>query len=330
MSRPTDTLDRVALILLTAGGGFVSGQEIGERLGISRPAVAKHVRTLAELGYGVESKPRSGHRILARPDRLLAPEIADGLGADFLGRSIHHFERVHSTQLIARRLGDTGSPEGTIVVAEEQTAGRGRMGRDYFSPPGGIWCSIILRPQLAPTSLQPIALAAGLAVARAIHQVCGIRPTLKWPNDVLVRDRKVCGVLIEMSTEHDLVHYLVIGIGINANIDARTFPRGVRPTATSLQAETGVRVSRRDLLQRMLEALEGLYIDVCHANPNRVLTMWKEWPNVLSRRVHIVSLQREFEGIAEDVASDGALLVRLDQGSKVRVVSGDVHLRMTA
>jgi len=325
-----DTLTQIALLLLAANGRFVSGEEIGRGLRISRPAVGKHVQAIRRLGYQVESTPNRGHRIVSRPDRLLPTEVGDGLSTERLGRVVHYFESVESTQAIARRLADTGAPEGTIVVAEEQVAGRGRLGRAYFSPPGGIWFSIILRPELPPTRMQLFALAAGLAVAQAVDQVCHVRPVLKWPNDVLLRDRKVCGVLIEMSAEHDVVHYLVLGIGINVNVDRAALPGELRSVATSLQMETGQSVSRRLLLQRVLVNLEASYAQVRSGESPALLKSWKAWPNVLSRRVQVIGFAERCDGIAEDLAADGALLLRLNDGSLVRIVSGDVHLRTVA
>ena len=329
-TRSSKTLHEIALLLLQADGRFVSGQEIGRWLNISRPAVGKHVEGLGRLGYEVESRPNRGHRIITRPDRLLPTEIEDGLATERLGRPVHYFDRVASTQPIARQLADAGAPEGTLVVAEEQVAGRGRMGRAYVSPIGGIWFSIILRPQVSPAHMQLMALTTGLAVAEAIEDVCGFRPILKWPNDVLLGERKVCGVLTDMSTEHDLVHYLVVGVGINANLGAAAFPAEVRPVATSLQIETGKPVARRLLLQRVLMRLESHYALVRQGQSGAVLENWRAWPNVLSRRVQVIGLAERFEGVAEDLAADGALLLRLDDRSVVRVVSGDVNLRAAA
>ncbi|MHB8618964.1 MAG: biotin--[acetyl-CoA-carboxylase] ligase [Chloroflexota bacterium] len=329
-SGSSERLHRTALLLLAASGTFVSGEEIGRRLRMSRPAVGKHVQALRRLGYQVESTPGRGHRITGRPDRLLPMEVEDGLGTERLGRVVHHFESVESTQTVARQLAGAGAPEGTIVVAEAQVAGRGRLGRAYVSPPGGIWFSIVLRPRLPPTQLRLLALASGLAVAEAANEVCPVHAVLKWPNDVLLRGRKLCGVLMDMAAEHDVVHHLVLGIGINVNVAAEAFPADLRPLATSLQIETGQLVSRRLLLQRVLVHLETHYDQVCRGGSAGLVESWKAWPNVLSRRVQVTGLRDQYEGVAEDLAPDGTLLLRLDDGSLARVVAGDVHLRPVA
>jgi BirA family biotin operon repressor/biotin-[acetyl-CoA-carboxylase] ligase len=231
--------------LAAARGVPVSGQELSRELGVSRAAISKAVDVLRGLGYRIDSSPRRGHRLAGRPDILLPFEIGDGLATEALGREVHHLTVTESTQDVARQLAYAGAPHGTIVIAEEQAAGRGRLGRAYWCPRGGIWCTLILRGPL-PAAHAPLAgLAAGVAIAGAIAEETGLEPLLKWPNDVLLRGRKVAGVLTEMAAEEQSVQHLLVGAGLNANIPAACFPAYIAATATSLESECGGPVSRR-------------------------------------------------------------------------------------
>ncbi|MDE3074813.1 MAG: biotin--[acetyl-CoA-carboxylase] ligase [Chloroflexota bacterium] len=261
-----------------------------------------------------------------QPDGLTAADIQDGLRSKWLGRMAHCFQSVESTQDAARQLALGGQPEGDIVVAEEQVAGRGRMGREFFSPRGGIWCSIILRPKLRPERISLLSLAAGLAAAEGVSQASGLQPVLKWPNDLLINERKVCGILIEMAAGQEVVHHLIVGLGINVNLPAAAFPPHLSSLATSLLIETGHPVSRKLLLQRLLERLERRYEELSTGRSRELLEDWKAWPNTLGRNVRIQTAADQWEGRAEDLDRDGSLLVRLADGSARRAIAGDVHL----
>lgn len=188
-------------VLADSPNAAVSGERISESIGISRAAVAKAVESLRRAGYDIESSPARGHRLRARPDLLLPFEVLDGLATRSLGRNVEHHLRLETTQATARALAEGGAPDGTVVIAEEQTGGRGRLERAYFCPPGGIWCTLVLRGPLELANAPLVALATGIAMARAVAEVAAVTPVLKWPNDLLLDGRKICGILTELVPE---------------------------------------------------------------------------------------------------------------------------------
>lgn len=302
-----------------------SGEAMSGELGITRAAIAKAIDGLRALGYIVESTPRVGHRLVARPDRLLPFEVTDGLRTHRLGHAVHHLERTASTQDVARELIRDGAADGTLVVAEEQSEARGRLSRSYVSPPGGIWCTLILHGPLNPAVASYVSLAAGLAAARAIDEVSGLQTTLKWPNDVLIGERKVTGILTEAMSEEQAIHYVLLGTGINANMSTSALPPAVRATATSLSADARRPVDRRRLLQRYLEAFEPLWDRLLAGDGSPVIAGWRAHRNILGRRVRADRWGAPIEGVATGLDDDGALLVTPDDGEAVRITVGDVQ-----
>lgn len=305
---------------------FVSGEEICRILGVSRTAVWKHVQTLRAEGYEVESQTHSGYRLVAVPDRLYPEEITFGLETETIGRNVRYFERTGSTNREARELAGQGAPEGTLVVAEEQAGGRGRLGRGWFSPYArGIWCSLILRPDVHPAQAPPVTMLSAVALARAVKDSTGVAPGIKWPNDLLVDGKKICGILTEMSADMDRVNYLVVGMGLNVNTE--DFPEELKEIATSLKIKAGAHLSRRLILQRLLLEFEKFYRLWLNEGFNPVLKEWKENCVTLNRPVRVTSARESWEGWAEDVDDTGALLLRLPDGSIKQVLAGDVSLR---
>lgn len=319
-----ETRAEVFRALIAADGEYVSGEQLSVALGVSRAAVSKAVQRLRESGYEIESAPRRGYRLASRPDALIDLEVGEGLATETLGRAVHHFESVGSTQHIARDLAERGEPHGTIVVAEEQTQGRGRMGRAYSCPPGGIWCTVLLRGPLRASQAPLVGLAAGVSVARAIASETSFAPLLKWPNDVQVAGKKVCGILTELAAEEHAVHYLLVGIGINANFALADLPGELQTIATTLENEAGAPISRARLLQSVLLNLEGLYASLREGDTTSIVDGWRQEPNMLGQRVRVQRWDEQLEGIAVDLAEDGALVVQVDGGAEVRVVAGDV------
>lgn len=308
---------------LASTPGFVSGESLAAELGLSRAAVSKAVARLREDGYEVESSPRVGHRLVSRPDRLIAPEVLDGLETTHLGRYVAHFDRTRSTQPIARDLADAGAPHGTLVVAEEQDLGRGRLNRPYASPRGGIWATVVLRGPLPASRAPLVSLAAGVAAARAIAEVTGLEPVLKWPNDVLVNGKKVAGILTELVAEEQAVHYLLVGTGINANFPGTALPADIRGSATTLLDEAGAPIARLRLLQRYLGELERLF-EQLRESPADVVAAWRSLPNTIGRRVRADLWEGSLHGTAVALLDDGALLIRTTAGEEVRITAGDV------
>lgn len=326
-SRPLSATQQAVLRALGGNRSFVSGQELGASLAVSRAAVAKAVDGLRTLGYDITSSPHRGHRLDGRPDMLTSVEVADGLRTRALGRELHHFATLPSTQPVARRLAESGSPHGMLVVAEEQTGGRGRLGRPYLCPPGGVWATLVLRGQVPMARASLVGLAAGIALARAIGEIAGLVATLKWPNDVIVGGRKVAGVLTELAAEEQAVHYFLVGTGINVNLRPGQFPAELQPIATSLRIERGQPVSRRDLLQAYLARFEELFDQLLGGEFEAVVEAWRALPNSLGRCVRARMWDREIVGVARDLGDDGSLCIDTGADELSRVRTGDiVHL----
>lgn len=321
----TGSLEKILKALRENKGNYISGEELAEPLNISRIAVWKHVQTLRGEGYRIESKPRRGYRLLRSPDLLLPWEIKDGLRATFIGHDIRYFEEVSSTQEVAKKLANNGAKEGVIVIAERQRSGRGRMGRDWFSPTGGVWLSVILRPR-TNLQVQRFTLLAGVAVTRAVNRFYGLEAKIKWPNDILVNGKKVCGILAEVSAEMDSINYLILGIGVNVNVNLSSAGGKLLQTATSIKDVLGRKVSRVGFVQVMLEELEQLYRLLSVEGFKPILSEWKERSGTLGARVRVSFRDEEFEGWARDVDEDGFLIVELGDGALRRVVAGDVHI----
>lgn len=255
-------------------------------------------------------------------DSISAAAITSNLATHFIGQRVIHYPRLTSTNDIAKRQAQQGAREGTVIVAEEQTAGRGRIKRTWLSPRGSIALSIILYPQLA--YLPSLIMVASLAVVHSIEQVTGLKSQIKWPNDVLVNGKKVCGILIESDVKGNVVDYAIIGIGINVNLSLSDFPE-ISSTATSLSHELGRYVSRLDMIRCLLAEVEILYLAL--PTGQSVYQEWRDNLVTLGKKVQVSSGTTTYKGVAESVASDGSLLLRQSDGSLIKIVAGDVTLR---
>jgi BirA family transcriptional regulator, biotin operon repressor / biotin---[acetyl-CoA-carboxylase] ligase len=301
----------------------LSGESLAARLGLSRAAVWKRINRLKALGYAIEGSPRRGYRLLAATEKLLPEEIALGLKATRLKGPVHHFEEVASTNDLAKELAAQGAPEGTLVVAEAQSRGRGRLGREWTSPPGaGLYVSLLLRPVLPPTEMPQITLTTAVAVARALKRVTGVSPGIKWPNDLLLDGKKLGGILTEMETESEQIRHLVVGLGLN--VSNAVFPEELAGIATSLTLATGRSFSRVRLLQAWLEEFEDLYERFLAREFAGILEEWRSLTVTLGRRVTVRQGPLAICGKALEVAPDGALLLETDSGQVVRVTSGEI------
>ncbi|MBP2634274.1 MAG: birA [Firmicutes bacterium] len=312
-------------ILKQNTGQYISGEEISQALQVSRTAVWKHIRTLKQSGYDIEAHSRLGYTLRQTTDRLLPAEIKAHLTSEVLGQEIYYFGEVDSTNNEAKKLAANGCPEGTIVVAEAQATGRGRLSRGWFSPFGkGIWLSVVLRPPFGPMDAAKCTLMAAVGVNRAINKVTGTGCGIKWPNDILWNGRKIVGILTEMSAEMDAINYVVIGMGINVNIDE--FPDDIAATAASLSIASGHQISRIKLLTAILSELESVYMLVKKTGFAPALAAWREESITLGQTVKVCGFESSFNGVAVDIDADGALLVETPQGIE-RVLAGDVSIR---
>jgi len=314
----------VLALLLRAGGDFVSGAEIANAVGVSRPTIHRVVEELRGRGYLIESHPRRGYRLVLEDDLSTANYYIKSLVTDTPIRySVHYVEKCRSTQDVAEALAREGAGEGLVVVAEEMSGGRGRLGRKWVAGKGGLWFTILLKPPTVE-GLQLISLGAGVAVAEALRELHGVEATLKWPNDVLVDDKKLCGILVEGRMEADRVHYVLVGVGINVNND---IPEELRDTAVSLKELLGVLVPRVPLLAATLVKFAGIYALLRQGRHGEVLLRWKKLSSTLGRNIRVITHDEVIEGKAIDVGIDGSLVVEV-RGTLRKVYAGDViHLR---
>lgn len=318
---------KILSLLRSHSPDYISGEEISSILGISRTAVWKHVRKLRDDGYHIESHSRIGYRFLQAPDKLYQHELEDLLTGEIIGQQIVYREVVDSTNELAKSMAVKGVEEGTVIIAEEQTAGKGRMGRLWFSPAGqGLWFSIVLRPQICPADAPKMTLVAAVAVARALKEM-GIPAGIKWPNDILIQGRKLAGILTEMNAEIDKVNYLIVGIGINVNLGGGVLPDELSSIATSMEEYAEGGVSRIKVLASLINNFDILYREFVAGGFLNILDSWKELCVTLNRRVQIHTLNNIDEGLAFDVDEEGALILKMDDGTMKRVFSGEVSLR---
>ena len=297
------------LSFLHDSGEEVSGEVLSKELGTSRVSVWKHISGLREAGYVIEASSR-GYRLVSSPDLLLGCEFPEW------EKKLQHFTTIGSTMDVARELAERGVEAGTVVVAESQNSGRGRLSREWFSPRGGIYFTMILRPEIAPAYAPRLNLMASVAVARTLRNLLGLDARLKWPNDVLIEGRKVCGILAEMGAEMDAVKFTNIGVGINANFSIARY--GAK--AASLKELKGTQVSRKDIFGSLLEELlrqQSLL------TTGELLEEWKNLSATLNREVRIETMGGEIVGRAVDIDSNGALIIKGKDGSLRTAIAGD-------
>ncbi|WP_443808789.1 biotin--[acetyl-CoA-carboxylase] ligase [Dialister hominis] len=309
-----------------ADGNFVSGQQISKDLHVSRTAIWKHINVLKERGYIFESSTRKGYRLIYAPNLLTPLEIDSALHTETFGRHVVYLESTQSTNEEAKKIAREGAEEGTIVVAEEQITGHGRLARGFYSPfAKGIWFSLILRPKFFPMEASKCTLLAAVGVCRGIRRMGLADAGIKWPNDILVHGKKLVGILTLMSASMEKIDYIIMGIGINTGIKKNEFPEDFCEGATSFLNE-GINVSRKDLLAAILGELEKEYSIAQNEGFDKVLDDWRALSVTLGQEVRVIFGDDSYTGKAVDIDRDGCLLV--NTGSEVkRVIAGDVSIR---
>lgn len=320
--------ESVLLALKERSGQWISGEALSEILNVSRTTVWKQVKTLLSEGYAIESSSKKGYRLSAPPDLLSPEEVGPGLATQQLGREHYFYYReLDSTNNRARELAAAGYAEGTVVVAETQTAGRGRRGRNWYSPDSeGIYMSVILRPRLPLKEISRISLVTAVAVAATLETELQLQPRIKWPNDILINGRKIAGILSEAVTDMDSIEYIVAGIGLNINNPLQNFPPDFRTAPTSVQTEYRQPVSRVRLLQSLLLNLENHYLQLLQGNFAPTLEKGKSLSMVIGQEVKLDTINGFLEGQAIDIDDNGFLLVRDQSGIIHTIFSGEISL----
>ncbi len=310
--------------ILSGKDGYLSGEELSRELKVSRQALWKHIHTLKDLGYDIAAVPHLGYRLVSIPDRLYDFQIYQGLKTKSFGRKILYFDSLSSTMDMASQLALKGLPEGTIVIAETQTKGRGRLGRLWHSPKyKGLYFSLILKPKIPVNKAALITLLAGVSISEAIRESSLIETQIKWPNDIIFNNKKLGGILTEIQAEVDEVNFMIIGIGLNINNDRKTLVEG----AVSLKEASGSQeLSRALILRNILKEFESNYYHLQQKGPKSMLEKWRHLSVTLGHRVRISSHKEHIEGEAFDVDFDGGLLIRKDSGVTQKVMAGDIIL----
>lgn len=318
--------EKVIKALYDKKGEYISGEELAAALGVSRTAVWKHINQIKLEGYSVESS-KKGYRIAAGLEKLLPMEIKSKLGQKKIGDNIIHFDSLDSTNNYAKKIASEAK-EGTIIISEEQLSGRGRLGRNWCSPMGaGIWMSIILKPLIPPAEASRLTQVAAAAVCNGIRQVTGLDALIKWPNDLVVNGKKVCGILTEMAGELNEVSYIIVGIGINVNTD--TFPEDLEEKATSLYREKGKKVDRIRLISTIIDEFADLYYAyAADKDFAKALQVCRQHSAILGRLVYLVRGEDSREQVlALDITEEGLLKVKKEAGEIIEIASGEVSIR---
>lgn len=321
----SSTRNKLIEILSENPTNYISGQYLSERLNISRSAIWKHMNELKKDGYVIEAKARKGYRIVSFPKKLSENTLVWGLNTKWLGKHIVHKESIPTTQRLAHELALDGAEHGTVVIADEQTEGKGRVDRKWHSEKGqGIWMSIILRPNILPYLAPQLTLLTATVLADVIDRLTDVTPQIKWPNDILINDKKMAGILTEMQAEQDQVLYVIIGIGININHTKEDFSEELLSKATSLRIETQKKWDMLPIIQEILETFEKKYSKFLEQGFDPVKNDWENYGFRLQERLHIKSGKKEWEGIFLGIAEDGALLAKKEDGSIEKVYSAEI------
>lgn len=318
-------IDALMTLLASRPMLVISGARIAREIGVSRHAVWEWVQKLRSLGVKVKGQAGAGYRIELAPDALVPGLLSPRLRRTIFQNHLHHFFKVTSTNDVALQLGQAGAPHGTVVIAEEQTKGRARRSGDrwHSEKAKGIYASVLLRPELPPTAAVVLTLVAGLAAREAVVEQSGFEPDIRWPNDLLLVGRKLCGILTEMQAEPGRIHFVVIGIGINVNNES--FPGELAELATSLRIETGRVHSRLELLVKLLWQLERHYNRFMAEGPEPILERFSQVSSyACGKRVRVRTTKETYTGITDGLAPGGWLKVRREGGHVEVVVSGEV------
>lgn len=306
--------------------GFISGEELCQSFGVSRTAIWKAMQKLKAEGYKIESVPNKGYRLAEAADVLSAEELKSIRKTAWVGEEIIYYDMTDSTNTQAKHLAENGAVHGTLVVAGAQNAGRGRRGRTWESPAdSAIFMSLLLRPQIKPQDASMLTLVAAMAVAKAVHQTVGIEVKIKWPNDIVLNGKKICGILTEMSSEIDAINYVVIGIGMN--VSNRNFPKEIAKTATSIALEGTSNVNRAQLTEAVWEQFEVYYDKfVKKSDLSDIMEEYQEYLANLNKQVRVLDPKGDFSGVARGITTKGELVVE-SEGAMHLVSSGEVSVR---
>jgi len=312
---------RDKILHLLNSSDFVSGEKLAENLNVSRTSIWKQIKILKELGYKIESVKNKGYKLISRPSTPIVEEVTFRLDTKIIGKEVHYFKSLPSTNVFGKKLIKDGSPEGTVVIADVQTSGRGRKHRRWLSPEGGLWFSVILYPHIPPHYGMLVTMVSSVSIVQGINNVTGISPIIKWPNDLLLNGKKVCGILTELDAEIDRINYTIVGIGINVN---NSIDEKLQKTAISLIQKSKYKISRVELLRSILKCMDENYRKFISGNFGDIRKLWFSYSNVVGKWIRVRGENTVIEGIVTDIDESGCLILDTMDGI-TRIVSGDVE-----
>jgi len=314
--------DKILSLFRSNPDVFVSGQEISQSLNISRAAVWKQVELLRDQGFEIEAQRSKGYRLVDGPDLLIATDIEAGLDCQFIGTSLVCLPEIDSTNARVRQLAEQDAAEGTVVIADRQSAGKGRLGRRWESPSAvNLYCSILLRPQIPVQQAPQLTFLSAVAVAETLKQRYQLSVKVKWPNDVLVSGKKIAGLLNEMNAETEQIHFVILGIGVNLNMTADQFPEELNYPATSVLLERGEEIDRVAFIREFLQRIDRYYAEFLQDGFGPIRRRWEALCDLMNQRVQI---DQGLQGTVVGLDTDGALRLQLDDGRVERIIAGDV------
>ncbi|MBU3135866.1 biotin--[acetyl-CoA-carboxylase] ligase [Clostridium gasigenes] len=314
------------LNLLKSNKNYISGEEISKLIGITRSSVWKYINMLKKDGYIIDGVSNKGYKLISEADLISLNEIKSNLTTTFMGKELHYFKEVASTNSTAKDLAIKDAPNGTLVISEIQTSGKGRLGRVWTSPKGGIWASLILRPDIEPINCPKITLIAAAAEAITLESY-NLKPEIKWPNDLLLKNKKFSGILTEMSCDMDRVNYIILGFGINVNLSKEDIPNDLLDKATSLSIEYGCNLNRTELLCNYLQNFETLYNEFIFNNSiDKTIDICRKNSMLIGKKIIITSRDKDENVFCIDIAPSGELLVRDSLGKERLIFSGEASL----
>ena len=321
---------RVLKFLKEHNTEYLSGQDLSDVLHISRVAVWKHIKKIQALGYTVESKQKEGYKLTKKSDLLLPWEITTELGTKSLGQQAYYYDSVDSTQNEALKIANESNKEGIIIIAEKQTGGKGRSGRKWISPKGGIWFSIILHPKFDISNITLFPIASSLALSNAIEKTCNITTELKWPNDLTIKGKKLAGMLVDASLESNKIENLVLGIGINFEVNSKEIEKTLKKTpnfyGVASLSEQKNKIKPIQLIQSFLLELENIYEQLNNNQRKKIISKWTERSSTIGKKIEVDTHQGKVKGDAIRIDDDGGLVVK-DKVKTNKIFAGDIiHL----
>ncbi|GGG58489.1 biotin--[acetyl-CoA-carboxylase] ligase [Paenibacillus radicis (ex Gao et al. 2016)] len=319
------TMSKLLELLVAHSGQYVSGEMISRELNVSRTAIWKQIHKLEDQGYEIEASRRLGYKLISVPDKYSLDDLNEQLQTAAFGRSIHLFEQVDSTQNVAQKLAEEGAPEGTLVIAEQQLSGRGRMGRAWMSPKGkGVWMSLIMRPTIPVHFAPQLTLLTAVALCRSLARLTSLPIGIKWPNDLLIDGKKISGILLESTAEDARLRYVIAGVGISVNLASSDYPEEMQERVTSLRIASGERLSREAVIAAFMLEWEQLYTLYQAEGFAPVVTLWEALSVSLNKPARLTTPQGIIDGTPVALDESGAIAVRLEDGNVVLVFSAEM------